>query len=326
MLALIDAASRFLGMTATLAVFALLLIWGLFLLLGIPVRRRHMRFLGVLFLGVTLSMLMGLTYPDFDQTGNNPGGEFGNWVYLNLKLVKLENLACVIIWIATAASMMLATDWLFIEYITRALGISQPSTSSRKSPMKPSRQPSSETKTLRDPIDPIGVPRPMPVRKDIQTEPEQKEIQPEESSSHKGIPLVESELEQRLPTEQWWVAPTHSEGVQETDTSAEEETLDPADETQDTASSDEIPDPCEVPTNENTDPFVQVATLAFEKQDISIPMIQKELNVGYTRAAQWIDRLEKEGIISSGEEGGKRKIIVTQEALNKILNSASQNA
>jgi hypothetical protein len=430
MFALIDSLSGLIGGPAALSVLALLLIWGLFLLLDIKVRRRRMRFAGVFLLGISLSMMLGLTKPELLQGENAHGGALGDWIYLNCKLVGMVGLAAFLAWIATIASILLATDWLFIEYITNALGLAKPGTPRTKKP-EPAPLPQARTP------EPVSRPRPMTRKEPTQelvekseeppapvaAEPEAEAAEVKSTKVSPGIPVDRAEEKDALPTNEWWIAAagtTRPQKVEEqeedkeeevedaeleADTDEEEQDGEPSEsedeeweyEEDEEEESDEEPDeeaggeedeyeyeyveeevdapedetieyeeaeepeeeeiyPDEVVSEETADeeaiqeeadeapaqsaaveagesttssdyadPFARALLLVFEEQEASISLLQKKLGIGYTQAAKWIDRLEKEGVVSAPGENGTRSVIITKDALNKLVDSAERN-
>ncbi|MHC4942383.1 MAG: DNA translocase FtsK [Planctomycetota bacterium] len=497
MVALIDSVSGLIGGPAALAMLALFLIWGLFILLDINVRRRRMRFAGVVLFGISLSMLLGLTKPELLQGENGHGGAFGNWIYLNCKLVGMEVFAAFLAWIAMIASALLATDWLFIEYITDALGLSKPSEAKPETASAPTPQ-------VRKP-EPVSRPRPMAskqatpaLQKSTDEVPAPKEAKTKDATEQaleekaaQGIPIEREKEKKALPTNEWWIAAASSKGKhkvrvkdkepgEETAAEAqkadleteldeetvalqeEEEVLDAPvaeaeyeeteeaeedlaeedieedadeaessedddeeweyeddaeeedDEDQDDEAGDEeveyeyeyeyvdedeagpeeeeveyeeeaapedeededeieyeddaeqegeeeeiypdevIPEEAAAAADEEeisastetgdepaqeaslekaesdspgdyAEPFVRALLLIFEEQEASISLLQQKLGIGYTQAAKWIDRLEKEGIISPPEDSGKRSVIITQEELNRLVDSTHRD-
>lgn len=194
------------GIPATMSCLALLLIWGLFFLLGIRIRRKWTRIWGALLLGVALSMLLGLSRPDLLQYGYSHGGALGDWIYLNCNLSGLAGIAYFLSWIAVILSLLLATDWLFHEYITDALGIPHSPAAARKS-----EQNLYPLKVMASTARPMSsVPTPVLEKPVVEEHYEVEAPQVTgmtEQVEEKGIPFqAPSEDESSLPTNQWWVA------------------------------------------------------------------------------------------------------------------------
>lgn len=62
------------------------------------------------------------------------------------------------------------------------------------------------------------------------------------------------------------------------------------------------------------DPYLEQARdLAAQHRRISPSMLQRRLNIGYVKAAQLIERLEREGIVGPREEGESRRVLIHDE-------------
>ena len=68
--------------------------------------------------------------------------------------------------------------------------------------------------------------------------------------------------------------------------------------------------------NQTSDPLYDEAIkLIIREQKASTSFIQRHLKIGYNRAATIIEKMEKEGIISSANHVGKREVLVQNENL-----------
>ena len=63
--------------------------------------------------------------------------------------------------------------------------------------------------------------------------------------------------------------------------------------------------------NEENDLYNQAVSIIQRDQKISTSYIQRQLRIGYNRAANIVERMEKEGIVSAPNHTGKREILVT---------------
>lgn len=66
--------------------------------------------------------------------------------------------------------------------------------------------------------------------------------------------------------------------------------------------------------------FVDAATFIFEKNIVSIGMIQRYLKIGFNRTVHILDQLHTAGIIGPEEGTKPRKILMTKEEFNSFLN------
>jgi S-DNA-T family DNA segregation ATPase FtsK/SpoIIIE len=66
----------------------------------------------------------------------------------------------------------------------------------------------------------------------------------------------------------------------------------------------------EIEEEEDADPmFEKAKALAEEHSRLSTSMLQRRLRIGYPRAARIMDRLEEEGIVGGGSNGGSREVL-----------------
>lgn len=75
---------------------------------------------------------------------------------------------------------------------------------------------------------------------------------------------------------------------------------------------------------ENTDDgrdsyFAEAASIITDKERASIGMLQRYLKIGFNRAARIMDQLEEAGVVGSEEGTKPRKVLVTKEELDTIL-------
>jgi len=120
---IIKSGCDFFGASATLIGFTLLVIWGLFILFGLNINRRYMRFIGCVMTFVCFSMLFGLLSTAVLHENGPPGGKLGSWLHVSCLLSGTHGLALFLAFISTLASFLLATDWLFLDYFLDALGL-----------------------------------------------------------------------------------------------------------------------------------------------------------------------------------------------------------
>ena len=55
--------------------------------------------------------------------------------------------------------------------------------------------------------------------------------------------------------------------------------------------------------------YDQAVRLVTESRQASISWVQRRLRVGYNRAARMIERMEKEGVVSTSENGRPREVL-----------------
>ena len=65
---------------------------------------------------------------------------------------------------------------------------------------------------------------------------------------------------------------------------------------------------------ESDDPYDQAVALVMRDGKASTSYVQRRLGIGYNRAASLIERMEKEGLISPPNSGGKREILMDRTA------------
>jgi S-DNA-T family DNA segregation ATPase FtsK/SpoIIIE len=74
------------------------------------------------------------------------------------------------------------------------------------------------------------------------------------------------------------------------------------------------------------DPLLERAIeVVVQTQTASVSLIQRRLRVGYTRAGRLIDMLERRGIISGFEGSKPRRVLVTEAALDDVLQSLRES-
>jgi S-DNA-T family DNA segregation ATPase FtsK/SpoIIIE len=56
--------------------------------------------------------------------------------------------------------------------------------------------------------------------------------------------------------------------------------------------------------------YDQAVAIVLRERKVSTSFIQRHLQIGYNRAARIVERMEKEGLISSANHVGKREILV----------------
>ncbi len=58
--------------------------------------------------------------------------------------------------------------------------------------------------------------------------------------------------------------------------------------------------------------YDQALSVVFETKSPSASMLQRRLRIGYNRAARLVERMEREGIVSAPQAGGKgRELLIT---------------
>lgn len=67
--------------------------------------------------------------------------------------------------------------------------------------------------------------------------------------------------------------------------------------------------------------FAEAASIITDKEKASIGMLQRYLKIGFNRAARIMDQLEEAGVVGPEEGTKPRKVLVTKEELNTILDS-----
>jgi hypothetical protein len=112
-----------LGPLPTLVLAGGALVWGWLVFKRHPVNQPWMRILGVVLLAVTLSMVLG-----FDSGSSGlPGGDLGSAVATRIANSFLPvTVAIVLLWIAVAASLPIATEWFFIPTFLRMQDAAEP--------------------------------------------------------------------------------------------------------------------------------------------------------------------------------------------------------
>ena len=108
--------SAFLGLTASLIGFLLLLFWGFMIIMGVKVDRPAHKLLGVVLTALSLSMLIGL-YGDA-ASRSLAGGVLGHWVGSRCAGAGALGFSRFLLWLALPAGLLLATDWLFFGFLS----------------------------------------------------------------------------------------------------------------------------------------------------------------------------------------------------------------
>ncbi|MFP3032169.1 MAG: DNA translocase FtsK, partial [Wolbachia sp.] len=62
--------------------------------------------------------------------------------------------------------------------------------------------------------------------------------------------------------------------------------------------------------DEENDLYNQAVAIIQRDQKVSTSYIQRQLRIGYNRAANIVERMEKEGVVSAPNYSGKREILV----------------
>ena len=65
--------------------------------------------------------------------------------------------------------------------------------------------------------------------------------------------------------------------------------------------------------------FAEAASIITDKERASIGMLQRYLKIGFNRAARIMDQLEEAGVVGPEEGTKPRKVLVTKEELDTIL-------
>ncbi len=77
----------------------------------------------------------------------------------------------------------------------------------------------------------------------------------------------------------------------------------------------ELKNSLENPSNDLTENelYEEAKEIVIETRKASASLLQRRLSLGYTRAAQLLNRLEQEGVISSGEGAKPREVLIKEE-------------
>ncbi len=67
--------------------------------------------------------------------------------------------------------------------------------------------------------------------------------------------------------------------------------------------------------------FTEAASIITDKEKASIGMLQRYLKIGFNRAARIMDQLEEAGVVGPEEGTKPRKVLVTKEELDTLLNN-----
>ena len=65
-----------------------------------------------------------------------------------------------------------------------------------------------------------------------------------------------------------------------------------------------------IPIEFGTPEYDEAVALVAREQKASTSFIQRHLQIGYNRAARIVERMEKEGLVSSANHVGKREILI----------------
>ena len=63
---------------------------------------------------------------------------------------------------------------------------------------------------------------------------------------------------------------------------------------------------------EDGDLYSQAINIVRTERKISISYLQRQLKIGYNRAADIVERMEKEGLVSAPNRVGKREILIPE--------------
>ena len=58
--------------------------------------------------------------------------------------------------------------------------------------------------------------------------------------------------------------------------------------------------------------YDEAVSFVIQSQKASISGVQRRMRIGYNRAATLVEKMEKEGIVSSMDQGGQRKVLVAK--------------
>ena len=61
------------------------------------------------------------------------------------------------------------------------------------------------------------------------------------------------------------------------------------------------------------DLYDKVVDFAYENEEISVSLIQRQFRIGYNRASRIVDDMEKNGLVSKSDGSKPRKVIRNQE-------------
>jgi S-DNA-T family DNA segregation ATPase FtsK/SpoIIIE len=79
----------------------------------------------------------------------------------------------------------------------------------------------------------------------------------------------------------------------------------------DDAEAEDAPDLFEAPASSGDALYDQAVEVVMRDKKVSTSYLQRRLQVGYNRAASLVERLEKDGVISSPNHQGKREVLLT---------------
>jgi len=69
------------------------------------------------------------------------------------------------------------------------------------------------------------------------------------------------------------------------------------------------------PEDSEDDLYMEAAAIVIKNQRASISFVQRHLRIGYNRAARLIEDMENDGIVSTMDSSGSRKVLVTADAM-----------
>ncbi len=78
---------------------------------------------------------------------------------------------------------------------------------------------------------------------------------------------------------------------------------------------------CQVPGGDIDDLFSQAGSFIISKEKASIGALQRAFKIGFNRAARIMDQLEAKGVVGPEEGTKPRKILMTQDEFDELINS-----
>jgi hypothetical protein len=263
----------FFGATATLLGFALLLIWALFLLFKIRVRRKGIRLFSAFLTCVTLSMVLGLWRSEVLSDGTVPGGSFGNWISGNCEPTGLAGFALFLAVISFIGATLLATDWLFLDYFSGALGLgyqtdygSLPVAGNRLDWRNPPFPADRRKKPVEKPS--LRIATVQEGAAVVEKEPAAKKSPPETSPGHDTSDPAKAPSsgpvgEESLLRIRWWEAPDHAEKDDEPARPEDQSALDTV---PDSTAADKPDDPADPLMDDEAEDALVDAVLSYEAE------------------------------------------------------------